>query len=71
MMVTDYEATLAELVTDLLAEQVPCVDAAETAAILVALTFGLESGITDPDTTVDRLRRAVRLIIGGLTVPGH
>ncbi|MCQ4122710.1 TetR/AcrR family transcriptional regulator [Rhodococcus tibetensis] len=71
MMVTDYEASLAELVTDLLADQVPRVDAAETAAILVALTFGLESDLTDPDIALDRLRRAVRLIIGGLMVSGR
>ncbi|MDV6278089.1 helix-turn-helix domain-containing protein [Rhodococcus erythropolis] len=68
-MISDYESSLADLVTTLLTDQVARADAAETAAILVALTFGLESDLTDPDIALGRLRRAVRLIIGGLMAP--
>ncbi|WP_280309891.1 TetR/AcrR family transcriptional regulator [Nocardia abscessus] len=70
-MVTDYVTTLADLVTDILAEQVPRPDAEQAAAILVSLTYGLESDLTDPDTVLEHLRRAVSLIIDGLQAPQH
>ncbi len=61
-----YTATMHDLIRDTIVTDHPDIDAAEVAELLLALTRGLETDLSDPDGVRRRLHRGVALIVAGL-----
>ena len=64
-----YNADMTRLLADTVAAARPDADAREFAAVLLALTRGLEADLSDPEAPARRLRHGVALLVNGLDHP--
>lgn len=65
-LLSDYDKAIRALLADIITASRPGADADEVAQILLALTRGLETGLSAPDALARRLRHGVALIVAGL-----
>ncbi len=70
-LLADYDDGMRTLLAGAITASRPGADADEVAHLLLALTRGLEAGLSSPDTLVRRLRRGVALVVAGLDTLPH
>jgi TetR/AcrR family transcriptional regulator len=68
-LIEAYDTAMCELIADAVGGIVARDAAIEFAAVLLALTRGLEADLSDPEAPVRRLRHGVALLVAGLTHP--
>lgn len=66
-LIEAYDTAMCELLAGAVGDVVAGNAATEFAALLLALTRGLETDLSDPETPVRRLRHGVALLVAGLT----